>query len=115
MVYVYDRLPEPCAYLVKQAQKDYEAALSIRKQLVLDFPNQPDLRNDLAGSYSNQALLHLRNYSVAKQLLLVGRVSHPFRPRRPNRQAPPRAAPSVEQVTNPVIDVYRQMVQGGCR
>jgi hypothetical protein len=64
------RLPE--------AEKDYDQALSIQKQLSAHFPNQPDRRNELAATFVNRALLHLKhgNWAAAKQLLLEGRTHH---------------------------------------
>jgi hypothetical protein len=45
---------------------------------VADFPNQPDLRNELAGNCVNLALLQeeQRNWAAAKRLLLEGRPHH---------------------------------------
>jgi hypothetical protein len=64
------RLPE--------AERDYDQALGIRRQLVADFPNQPDLRNELATTCANLALLHQRqgDWAAAKRLLLEGRPHH---------------------------------------
>jgi hypothetical protein len=61
------RLPE--------AERDYDQALSIRRQLAADFPNQPDLQNDLATTCANLATLHQRpgDWATAKRLLLEGR------------------------------------------
>jgi len=39
---------------------DFDQALNIRKQLAVEFPNRPDLRNELAGTSANLALLHQR-------------------------------------------------------
>jgi hypothetical protein len=52
--------------------------VSISKRLAADFPNRPDLRNDLAGACVNVAVLHQRqgNWAVAKRLLLEGRPHH---------------------------------------
>src|SRR5262249_7572343 len=43
------RLPE--------AEKDYDQALSIQKQLVAELPSRPELRQDLAGSHNNRGNL----------------------------------------------------------
>src|SRR5262245_27792577 len=53
-------------------------ALSIEKQLVADFPDQPDLRNLVGGSCVNLANLHQQqgNWVAAKQLLLEGQPYH---------------------------------------
>jgi tetratricopeptide (TPR) repeat protein len=63
---------------LKEAEADHDAALGIYKQLAADFPNQPDLRNELAGAYGSLANLHLQqgNWAAAKQLLLEGRPHH---------------------------------------
>jgi tetratricopeptide (TPR) repeat protein len=63
---------------LQEAEKDYDQALSIFKQLAADFPNQPDLRNDLAGTCVNLANLQKqqRNWAAAKRLLLEGRPHH---------------------------------------
>ncbi len=52
--------------------------MSIQKQLVTDFPNQPDLRNDLAGTCASLAINHLQqgNWAAAKRLLLESRPHH---------------------------------------
>jgi tetratricopeptide (TPR) repeat protein len=42
---------------LKEAEKDYDEALSIRKQLVADFPSRPEFRNELAGSHSNRGIV----------------------------------------------------------
>jgi tetratricopeptide (TPR) repeat protein len=42
---------------LKEAEQDYDEALSIRKQLAADFPSRPQLRRDLAQSYNNRATL----------------------------------------------------------
>src|SRR5262249_48328262 len=62
----------------KQAEKAYDQALSIQKQLAADFPNQPDLHNDLAGTCMNMAALLAEqgNLAAAKPLLLEGRPHH---------------------------------------
>jgi hypothetical protein len=59
----------------KEAAQDYDQALSLLKQLAADFPNQPELHNDVAGTCVNLASLHLRqgNWSAAKRVLLEGR------------------------------------------
>ena len=63
---------------MREAEKDYDQALSIRKQLAADSPDQPDRRNDLAGTYLNLALLHKQrgDWAAAKRLLLEGRLHH---------------------------------------
>src|SRR5262249_55061272 len=64
------RLPE--------AEKEYDQALSILKQLATDFPNQPDLQNELASNYVNLAGFHAEqgNWAAAKRLLLEGQLHH---------------------------------------
>jgi hypothetical protein len=64
------RLPE--------AEKDHGQALTIYTQLAADFPNQPDLRGELAGTYGSLATLHQQqgNWAAAKRLLLEGRPHH---------------------------------------
>jgi tetratricopeptide (TPR) repeat protein len=42
---------------LREAEKDYGEALSIRKQLVADFPTRPGFRQDLAVSHTNRARL----------------------------------------------------------
>src|SRR5262249_37737198 len=42
---------------LKEAEKDYDEALSIRKKLAADFPSRPDFRNDLAGSHTNRGIV----------------------------------------------------------
>jgi tetratricopeptide (TPR) repeat protein len=42
---------------LEEAEKDYDQALSIRKQLVADTPSQPDFRHDLASSHNNRGVL----------------------------------------------------------
>jgi hypothetical protein len=63
---------------LKEAEADHDAALGIQKQLAAVFPNQPDLRNDLAGSCVNLAILHQQqeDRAAAKRLLLEGRPHH---------------------------------------
>src|SRR5262249_8139768 len=60
---------------LKEAEKDYDQALSIRRQLAADFPNQPDLRNKLATTCANLPLLHQREGAGpgAKRLTRGGR------------------------------------------
>src|SRR5262249_28357942 len=60
---------------LREALEDYDQALSIYKQLATDFPNQPDLRNELATTCANLALLHQRqgDGAAAKRLILEGR------------------------------------------
>jgi hypothetical protein len=47
-------------------------------QLAADFPNRPDLRNDLAGTYVSLALLQEKrgNWAAAQGLLLEARPHH---------------------------------------
>jgi tetratricopeptide (TPR) repeat protein len=40
-----------------EAEKDYEQALSIQKQLADDFPSKPEFRRDLANSHNNRTIL----------------------------------------------------------
>jgi tetratricopeptide (TPR) repeat protein len=63
---------------LQEAEKDYDQALSIQKQLATDFPNQPDLRSELANTYGNLANLHRKqgNYAAAKRLLVEARPHH---------------------------------------
>src|SRR5262249_36883885 len=63
---------------LQEAEKDYDRALGIRRQLPADFPNRPDLRNELATSCANLALLHRRqgDWAAAKRVLLEGRPHH---------------------------------------
>jgi hypothetical protein len=42
----------------KEAETANAEALALQKQLAADFPTRPELRNDVAGSLVNQALLH---------------------------------------------------------
>jgi serine/threonine protein kinase len=42
---------------VQQAAQDFDEALSIRKQLVADFPTRPEFRQDLAWSHNNRGIL----------------------------------------------------------
>jgi len=37
-----------------EAEKEYDQALSIRKQLVADFPTRPEYRQELAGSHNSR-------------------------------------------------------------
>src|SRR5207237_7571984 len=55
----------------KEAETAYADALVLRRQLAADFPNQPDLRNDLAATCVNVALLRLeqRDFRGAKVYL----------------------------------------------
>jgi serine/threonine protein kinase len=43
---------------LQETEKDHGQALTIYAQLVADFPNQPDLRGELAGTYVHLATLH---------------------------------------------------------
>jgi tetratricopeptide (TPR) repeat protein len=63
---------------LKEAEKDYDQALSILKQLAADFPNQSDLQNDLAWTCLTMAGLEAQqgNFAAAKRLLLEGRPHH---------------------------------------
>ncbi len=60
---------------LQEAERDHDQALGIHKQLAADFPDQPDLRNELATTCLNLALLHEQqgNRAAAKRLLLEGR------------------------------------------
>jgi hypothetical protein len=62
----------------KEVERDFQQALILRRQLAADFPNRPDLRNDLASTCVNLADLHLqnRNWAAAKHLLVEGRPHH---------------------------------------
>src|SRR5262245_6793556 len=42
---------------LKEAEKDYDQALSIYKQLVADFPSRPEFRQELAMSHNNRGNL----------------------------------------------------------
>jgi tetratricopeptide (TPR) repeat protein len=42
---------------LKEADQDYDQALSIRKQLVADFPSRPEFREELADSHLNRGIL----------------------------------------------------------
>jgi hypothetical protein len=59
-------------------ERDYDQTLSVRRQLAADFPNQPGLRNELATTCANLALLHQRqgDWAAANRLLLEGRPHH---------------------------------------
>src|SRR5262249_44240909 len=63
---------------LKDAEAAHSAALAIRKKLVADFPNQADLRNELAGSYVNLAFLcnQRRDFQAAKAYLENARPHH---------------------------------------
>jgi hypothetical protein len=62
----------------EEAELEYDQALSIERQLATNFPNQSDLRNDLARTCVNLATLQARqgNWAAAKRLLLEGRPHH---------------------------------------
>src|SRR5262249_7932129 len=53
-------------------------AFVIQKQLAVEFPNQAELRNELAGTCTNLAFFHRLwgNWVAAKRLLLEGRPHH---------------------------------------
>jgi hypothetical protein len=70
LLYTAGRLPA--------AEKDHDQVLNIRKQLAADFPNRPDLRNELAATCGNLALLQRQqgNWAAASRLLLEGRPHH---------------------------------------
>src|SRR5262249_29443336 len=59
---------------LKEAEKDYDQALSIQKQLAAELPNQPDRQNAVAGTCVNLAFFHLRqgDGAAANRLLLQG-------------------------------------------
>jgi tetratricopeptide (TPR) repeat protein/tRNA A-37 threonylcarbamoyl transferase component Bud32 len=63
---------------LKEAEKEYDQALSILKQLAADLPNQSGLQNDLAWTYLTMAALQAQqsNLVAAKRLLLEGRPHH---------------------------------------
>jgi len=63
---------------LKEAEADFDKALSLDQQLAAAFPNQPDLRNHLAGTCVNRAHLHQLEgqWAAAKRLLLEGRPHH---------------------------------------
>ena len=42
---------------LKEAEKDFDEALSLRKQLVADFPSRPDFRQELADSHNSRGVL----------------------------------------------------------
>jgi serine/threonine protein kinase/Flp pilus assembly protein TadD len=42
---------------LKEAERDYDQAVSLHKQLAADFPNQPEVRQRLASSHNNRGLL----------------------------------------------------------
>jgi serine/threonine protein kinase len=44
---------------LKEAERDYDQALSIQKQLVADFPSRPELREELARGYFDRGLLRM--------------------------------------------------------
>ncbi len=45
---------------LKEAEQDYEQALSLLKQLAADFPNRPEFRQELARSHGNRGTLLYR-------------------------------------------------------
>jgi tetratricopeptide (TPR) repeat protein len=61
-----------------EAEQYYNQALSLRKKLAAEFPNQPDMRNELAGTCVNLALLQYQqgNSAAAKRLLQEGKPHH---------------------------------------
>jgi tetratricopeptide (TPR) repeat protein len=63
---------------VKEAEQEYDQAVSIYRQLAADFPNKPDLRNSLAGTCVNLANLLQKqgNSAAAKRFLLEGSPHH---------------------------------------
>jgi serine/threonine protein kinase len=42
---------------LQEAEKDYDQALTIWKELAADFPSRPEFRHDLASSHSNRGVL----------------------------------------------------------
>jgi tetratricopeptide (TPR) repeat protein/tRNA A-37 threonylcarbamoyl transferase component Bud32 len=42
---------------LKEAEQDYEQALSTYKQLAADFPTRPEFRQELAGSHTNRGIV----------------------------------------------------------
>jgi hypothetical protein len=63
---------------LKEAEAEHGQALALHRQLAADSPNQPDRRNDLAGTCVNLALVHLEqgDLAAARRLLLEGRPHH---------------------------------------
>jgi hypothetical protein len=61
-----------------EAEKDWNGPLSIQEELAADFPNQPEVRNDVAGTCVNLAFFHTqqRNWAAARRLLREGRPHH---------------------------------------
>jgi serine/threonine protein kinase len=42
---------------LKEAEQDYDQALSLYKELAADFPNRPEFRRELASSHNNRGIL----------------------------------------------------------
>jgi tetratricopeptide (TPR) repeat protein len=51
---IHDTLGE-----LQEAERDYDQALSIQKQLAADFPTRPGYRQDLASTHNNRGILRL--------------------------------------------------------
>jgi hypothetical protein len=45
---------------LQEVEQEYGQALRLQKQLAADFPNQPELHNDVEGNCVNLASLHLQ-------------------------------------------------------
>jgi hypothetical protein len=60
---------------LKEAEAAYVDGLTLDKQLVVDFPDHPDRRSELAGTWVNLAsMLNQRgDYAAAMSYLAVGR------------------------------------------
>src|SRR5262249_52938413 len=102
---------------LQEAEKDYDQALSIYKQLAADFPSRPEFRQELAVSHNNRGNLlhdtgrlqeaaqaHDQALSIRKQLA----ADFPSRPefrREPHHGQPGRpggrAGPADEAIPNP--------------
>jgi tetratricopeptide (TPR) repeat protein len=80
--------------LLKEAEEDYDQALSIQKQLAADFPSRPEVRLDLARSHENRGELlratgRLKEAEVGcdQALVIVRRLAADFPTRPEFRQA----------------------------
>jgi len=63
---------------LREAEKDWNDALSLQKQLAADSPKQPDLQNEVARTCVNLAVLYEQqgNWAAAKGQLLEARPHH---------------------------------------